>query len=78
MYQLLAVPEVWIYCQEQLNIYGLTESGYGDRPTSPTFPTAKGKALPPQYVERAWAPGSRVALQDSKRLSPTFREQPAQ
>lgn len=64
VYQMLAVPEVWIYCQGQLNLYVLTDSGYDDRSTSLTFPTVDVKALLPQYVERAWAAGSSVALRE--------------
>ncbi|MBW4461891.1 MAG: Uma2 family endonuclease [Nodosilinea sp. WJT8-NPBG4] len=64
VYQMLAVPEVWIYRQGQLNLYILTDSGYGDRPTSLAFPTVDVKALLPHYVERAWAAGSSVALRE--------------
>lgn len=61
---MLAVPEVWIYRQGQLNLYVLTESGYSDRPTSLSFPTVDVKALLPQYIERAWSAGSSVALRE--------------
>jgi Uma2 family endonuclease len=64
VYQMLAVPEVWIYRQGQLSLHILTDSGYDDRTTSLAFPTVDVKALLPQYVERAWAAGSSVALRE--------------
>lgn len=62
IYQILAVPEVWIYRQQQLSVYVLTSEGYEDSDTSPTFPTVDVKAILPVYVERAWQEGSSVAL----------------
>ena len=62
IYQTLAVPEVWIYRQQQLSVYVLTPNGYEDRGTSPTFPTVDVKTVLPEYVERAWQEGSSVAL----------------
>jgi len=64
VYELLRVPEVWIYRQGQLMIYGLTATGYDRLSTSPTFPTVAVTTLLPQYVERAWAAGSSVALRE--------------
>ncbi|WP_027268705.1 Uma2 family endonuclease [Leptolyngbya sp. PCC 6406] len=64
VYQVLAVPEVWIYRQGQLNLYGLTAGGYEKLATSPTFPTVAVKTLLPEYVERAWVAGSSVALRE--------------
>ncbi|MEO0986190.1 MAG: Uma2 family endonuclease [Cyanobacteria bacterium J06639_14] len=62
IYQTLAVPEVWIYRQQQLSIYVLTPDGYEDRRISSTFPTVDVKTVLPEYVERAWKEGSSVAL----------------
>jgi len=64
IYQALQIPEVWIYRQQRLSIHELTDEGYGDRPTSPTFPAVDVKALLPTYVERAWEAGSSVALRE--------------
>jgi len=64
VYELLRVPEVWIYRQGQLMIYGLTATGYDRLSTSPTFPTVAVATLLPQYVERAWVAGSSVALRE--------------
>ncbi|MGF1538753.1 MAG: Uma2 family endonuclease [Elainellaceae cyanobacterium] len=62
IYQLLAVPEVWIYRQGRLTVHVLTAEGYRDSEASPTFPEVDVKALLPPYVEKAWAEGSSVAL----------------
>ena len=62
IYQTLAVPEVWIYCQKQLSVHVLTPDGYEDSGMSPIFPTVDVKTVLPEYVERAWEAGSSVAL----------------
>jgi len=67
-YQMLAIPEVWIYRQGQLSIYVLTANGYEDSTNSPTFPTVDVKNLLPKYVERAWAAGSSVALREFEQV----------
>jgi Uma2 family endonuclease len=64
VYELLRVPEVWIYRQGQLMIYGLTATGYDRLATSPIFPSVDVKTLLPEYVERAWGAGSSVALRE--------------
>ncbi len=64
VYEILRVPEVWIYRQASLSIYVLTDAGYEDRLTSPTFPWIDTKTRLPQYVERAWTAGSSVALRE--------------
>lgn len=68
VYEILAVPEVWIYRQASLSVYVLTATGYQDSSTSPTFPMVDVKTLLPQYVERAWAAGSSVALREFEAL----------
>jgi len=64
IYQILRIPEVWIYRQGQLSVYVLTAAGYEDSAQSPTFPTVDVKAVLPEYVERAWSAGSSVALRE--------------
>ncbi len=64
IYQILKIPEVWIYRQGQLSVYVLTDQGYENSPQSPTFPTVAVTAVLPKYVERAWASGSSVALRE--------------
>ena len=63
IYQTLAIPEVWIYRQQQLSFHVLTPDGYEDSDnTSPTFPTVDVKAILPESVERAWQEGASIAL----------------
>ncbi|MGF1523616.1 MAG: Uma2 family endonuclease [Leptolyngbyaceae cyanobacterium] len=64
VYQTLAVPEVWIYRKGSLGIYRLSPDGYQDSSTSLAFPDVDVKNLLPQYVERAWAAGSSIALRE--------------
>jgi Uma2 family endonuclease len=64
IYQVLAVPELWIYRQGLLRIYVLTPDGYQDSLTSPTFPDVDVKKILPNYVERAWSAGSSIALRE--------------
>lgn len=64
VYQILAVPEIWIYREGALQIYVLTAEGYRDSQTSPTFTNIDVKTVLPRYVERAWAAGSSVALRE--------------
>lgn len=64
VYQILAVPEVWIYREGSLQIYVLSAEGYRDSQTSPTFPDVDVRAVLPRYVEKAWAAGSSVALRE--------------
>lgn len=73
IYQMLRVPEVWIYRQGQLSVYVLTAEGYEDSAQSPTFPTADVKAALPEYVERAWSAGSSVALREFEAYLNTLR-----
>jgi Uma2 family endonuclease len=68
IYQMLAIPEVWIYRQGQLSVYVLTANGYEDSANSPTFPTVDVKNLLPKYVERAWAAGSSIALREFEQV----------
>jgi Uma2 family endonuclease len=64
VYQILGVPEVWIYREGSLQIYVLTGEGYRDSQSSPTFPTLDVKTLLPCYVEKAWSTGTSVALRE--------------
>jgi Uma2 family endonuclease len=68
VYQTLAVPEVWIYRKGLLNIHGLTADGYEDCSNSPTFPSVDVKKLVPEYVEKAWADGSSVAMREFEQV----------
>lgn len=68
IYQVLGVPEEWIYRLGQLSLYVLTPEGYYDSDTSPTFPTVDVKHLLPQYGELAWVRGSSVALREFEQV----------
>jgi Uma2 family endonuclease len=68
VYQTLAVPEVWIYREGLLSIHVMTADGYEDRSSSPTFPSVDVKKLVPEYVEKAWADGSSVAMREFEQV----------
>ena len=62
-YELLKIPELWIYRQESLKIYLLWENEhYLDSDKSRLFPEIDIKNILPDYVELAWKEGSSVAL----------------
>lgn len=60
----LAIPEVWIYKADKLNIYQLEDSSYIATETSRFFPGFPVKKTISQYVNRAWSVGSSVALRE--------------
>ncbi|MEL7502777.1 MAG: Uma2 family endonuclease [Cyanobacteria bacterium J06554_6] len=64
IYQMLGVPELWIYRRASLMIYVLTAGGYENRETSPTFPNFDIRQIFPQFVERAWIAGSSTAIRE--------------
>lgn len=64
IYQILAVPELWIYRQGALMIYVLTQGVYQESLTSRNFPSLPVKNVLPKYVERAWSAGSSIALRE--------------
>lgn len=60
----LAIPEVWIYKQGELNIYRFEDNSYLATDTSKIFPDFPIKQMIPQYVDRAWKVGSSGALRE--------------
>jgi len=60
----LAIPEVWIYKANKLNIYLLTKNNYQEVDTSLIFSDFPIKEIVKQYVNRAWQAGSSVALRE--------------
>lgn len=64
VYQLLQVPEVWIYERGLLTIYLLQDDEYQIAATSPTFPQQAICELIPQLLERAWQEGSSKVLRE--------------
>lgn len=64
----LAIPEVWIYKKDELNIYQFEDNSYLATDTSSIFPNFPVKQTIPQYVNRAWKVGSSVALREFSQL----------
>ncbi|MDJ0589435.1 MAG: Uma2 family endonuclease [Pleurocapsa sp. MO_226.B13] len=64
----LAIPEVWIYKQGELNIYQFANNSYLVTDTSQIFPNFPVKQTIPNYVNRAWSVGSSVALREFSQL----------
>ena len=63
----LAIPEVWIYKQGELNIYQFKDNSYSATDRSNIFPDFPIKVIP-QYVNLAWEIGSSKALKEFDRL----------
>lgn len=64
----LAIPEVWIYKQNKLNIYQFENNIYIATDTSRVFPDFPLLEIIPKYVNRAWSVGSSVALREFELL----------
>ena len=64
----LAIPEVWIYKQDKLNIYQFADNSYLATDTSQIFPNFPLLEIIPNYVNRAWSVGSSVALREFERI----------
>ena len=67
-YEMIKVPELWIYRQGVLNIYILEDNKYQDSAKSRLFPDFDIKTILPQYVELGWNEGSSVALRQFRNL----------
>ncbi|WP_198648968.1 Uma2 family endonuclease [Cyanothece sp. BG0011] len=67
-YELLKLPELWVYRQESLNIYILQENSYQDSEKSNLFPNINIKKILPHYVELGWTEGSSIALRQFETL----------
>ncbi|MDJ0843153.1 MAG: Uma2 family endonuclease [Crocosphaera sp.] len=68
-YELLKIPELWIYRQESLNIYLLQENSYQDSEKSNLFPDINIKKLLPYYIELGWTQGASIALRQFESLN---------
>lgn len=64
----LAIPEVWIYKQEELKIYQFQDNSYWETDASQVFPNFPIKQTIPEYIDRAWKVGSSVALKEFNEL----------
>ncbi len=61
-YEILKIPELWIYRQGVLKIYLLEGESYQNGAVSRLFPEINIKEILPKYVELGWNEGSSVAL----------------
>ena len=53
-YELLKIPELWVYYQQSLKIYCLEGNHYQDSDRSRLFPMINLKQIIPHYVELGW------------------------
>jgi hypothetical protein len=56
--------EVWIYRNQQLKIYLLSDQGYTETVNSPTFPELSLTELIPQLVQKAIDAGTSKMLRE--------------
>lgn len=68
-YELLKIPELWIYRQESLNIYLLQDNNYKNSEKSNLFPDINIKKILPYYVELGWTQGASIALRQFESLN---------
>ncbi|OIP72494.1 MAG: hypothetical protein AUK43_03420 [Oscillatoriales cyanobacterium CG2_30_40_61] len=64
VYEAIGVPEVWIYRNQQLKIYLLSDQGYTETVNSPTFPELSLTELIPQLVQKAIDTGTSKMLRE--------------
>ncbi|MFB2879402.1 Uma2 family endonuclease [Floridanema aerugineum] len=63
-YEAMGVPELWIYRNQQLKIYLLSDRGYTETSISPTFPNLPIIELISQLVQKAIDEGTSKMLRD--------------
>ena len=74
-YEAIAVPELWTYCDDKLNIFLLNDGQYIEADDSLLFPNLEIKTLIPQLVRKGIMIGaSRMLREFRKSLSNTFKE----
>ena len=66
-YEEIAVPEVWIYRDDVLKIFLLTDGNYLESETSLLFPDLSIKSLIPQLVNRALKIGTSAMLREFRK-----------
>ena len=69
-YQVLQVPEVWIYANRQLSVYLLIEGKYQISSNSFTFPSLQMTELIPRLITEAEQSGTRKMLKQLRQLPP--------
>ncbi len=67
-YEIIKIPELWIYRQGILNIYLLEDNSYEESQTSCLFADIDVKTIFPKYVELGWNQGSSIALRQFNNL----------
>lgn len=67
-YEILKVPELWIYYQAVLKVYLLEGESYQESAVSRLFPEVDILGILPKYVELGWNEGSSVALRQFEKL----------
>ncbi|EAZ90274.1 hypothetical protein CY0110_04096 [Crocosphaera chwakensis CCY0110] len=67
-YELLKIPELWIYREESLNIYLLQENSYQNSEESRLFLDTNIKKILPYYIELGWNQGSSISLRKFENL----------
>ncbi|MBE9229442.1 Uma2 family endonuclease [Phormidium sp. LEGE 05292] len=63
-YEAMGVPELWIYRNQQLKIYLLSDRGYTESSISPTFPNLPIIEIIPQQVQKAIDEGTSKMLRE--------------
>jgi Uma2 family endonuclease len=63
-YEVIGVPELWIYDNGKLSIFLLIDGKYIKSDTSPNFPDIQIVVVIPIIVERSWQVGSVQALEE--------------
>ncbi|MDF5715304.1 MAG: Uma2 family endonuclease [Rhizonema sp. NSF051] len=63
-YEVIGVPELWVYDNGKLSIYLLTDGKYIKSDISPNFPEIQIVEIIPIIVERSWQVGSVQALEE--------------
>ncbi len=63
-YEVIGVPEVWVYDSGKLTIYLLRNQKYFKSDVSPTFPKIPLTQLIPAAIERSWQVGTVQALEE--------------
>lgn len=67
-YQLLKIPELWVYRRESLKVYLLQGESYQESDKSRLFPDIDIKNILPYYVELGWTEGASIALRKFESL----------
>lgn len=63
-YEVIGVPEVWIYDNNRLKIYLLQQEGYGETTNSLIFPDINVVEIIPKLVEQAFEQGTSQMLRE--------------